>query len=182
MIVIIVCIIVSIITGTIETVFHNTNEFISSISDYVQAICVVLQSILIYKQFKLSQEIEEKSRAENKGIFILENNDKRYYNLKEGISFKNIGNDHVVVKGTKKNNNDFEGSEGTFFTNLDEFSKLTIDLKLSEEELKEEIIEIVIELKLENLKSYQYIEIIEMTFRKVNNEIYDLERFNIKLK
>lgn len=110
--VIIVLLVISVLTGTIEQVFHNTNELISTVSAYVQTGCIVLQSYLIYKQFKLSKEIEEKSRAENKGIFVLDNTNikNRYknkewsnnkYDLRESISFHNVGNDHIIVKRSK---------------------------------------------------------------------------------
>lgn len=60
---IVALIIISIVTGTVEVVFHNTNELMSTISACVQAICIVIQCILLFKQLKLSEIIEEKTRA-----------------------------------------------------------------------------------------------------------------------
>ena len=184
-------IIISIVTGTLEVVFHNTNELISTITACVQAICIVIQSILLFKQFKLSEIIEEKTRAENKGIFILdktnivgeiEKDTNNKYDLNKEISFHNKGNDHVILKSVYVNGIiKGEGYE-TFFTNLDQYSKLLIDLGLSKEELENNIIEVKIDLKLENLKGYNYLENIEIIFKKDNDEdIYNLDSFNISL-
>jgi hypothetical protein len=70
----------------------------------------------------------------------------------------------------------------TFFTNLEQYSKLLIDLELSKEELEEKIIELKIDLELENLKGYNYVENIEIVFKKDNDEnVYNLDLFNIRI-
>ena len=193
----IILIIISIETGTLEVAFHNTNELISSLSAYIQTICIVLQSFLIYKQFQLSKEIEEKARAEQKGIFILDitnignefiselqTNNK--YDLRKPLSFHNKGNDHVILNKTIINKKIIETStDGTFFTNQSDYSKLLIDLKLTEEDLNKEKIDITIELEMENLKGYIYQELIKIGFireDKNSSDIYNLDHLNIKIK
>ena len=53
---------------------------------------------------------------------------------------------------------------------------------MSKEELKNDNIEVKIDLELENLKGYNYIENIEIIFKKDNDEdIYNLDSFNIRL-
>lgn len=188
---IIFLIIISIITGTLEVVFHNTNELMTTISAFVQAICIVIQCILIYKQLRLSEMIEEKTREEKKGIFILDRTnitgiDEKYtnnkYDLNREISFHNKGNDHVILKSVCINGIIKDEGYRTFFTNLEQYSKLLVDLELSKEELKNDNIEVKIDLELENLKGYNYIENIEIIFKKDNDEdIYNLDSFNIRL-
>lgn len=188
---IIFLIIISIITGTLEVVFHNTNELMTTISAFVQAICIVIQCILIYKQLRLSEMIEEKTREEKKGIFILDRTnitgiDEKYtnnkYDLNREISFHNKGNDHVILKSVCINGIIKDEGYRTFFTNLEQYSKLLVDLELSKEELKNDNIEVKIDLELENLKGYNYIENIEIIFKKDNDEdIYNLGSFNIRL-
>lgn len=188
---IIFLIIISIITGTLEVVFHNTNELMTTISAFVQAICIVIQCILIYKQLRLSEMIEEKTREEKKGIFILDRTnitgiDEKYtnnkYDLNREISFHNKGNDHVILKSVCINGIIKDEGYRTFFTNLEQYSKLLVDLELSKEELKNDNIEVKIDLELENLKGYNYIENIEIIFKKDNDEdIYNLASFNIRL-
>ena len=188
---IIFLIIISIITGTLEVVFHNTNELMTTISAFVQAICIVIQCILIYKQLRLSEMIEEKTREEKKGIFILDRTnitgiDEKYtnnkYDLNREISFHNKGNDHVILKSVCINGIIKDEGYRTFFTNLEQYSKLLVDLELSKEELKNDNIEVKIDLELENLKVYNYIENIEIIFKKDNDEdIYNLDSFNIRL-
>ena len=188
---IIFLIIISIITGTLEVVFHNTNELMTTISAFVQAICIVIQCILIYKQLRLSEMIEEKTREEKKGIFILDRTnitgiDEKYtnnkYDLNREISFHNKGNDHVILKSVCINGIITDEGYRTFFTNLEQYSKLLVDLELSKEELKNDNIEVKIDLELENLKGYNYIENIEIIFKKDNDEdIYNLDSFNIRL-
>lgn len=187
----IILIIVSVITGTTEVIFHNTNEVVMTISAYVQALCVVLQSVLIIKQFKLSERIEEKSRAENKGIFILDKTnifmeDEKFatnkYMLNKEISFHNKGNDHVILKAVTINGIKKGDGYRTFFTNLEEYSKLVIDLELSDEELGKDEIEVNIDLYLENLKGYNYVERLEIQFEKDHDEnVFNLGGFNIRL-
>lgn len=188
---VIILIIILNATGILEKVFNNTNVLLSTIAVCIQAVCIIIQCKLTFKQLELSKTIEEKTRAENKGIFILDrtnifsedevyNNNK--YDLNKELSFHNKGNDHVILKSVCING-DLKG-EGyrTFFTNLDQFSKLLIDLKLSKEELEKNIIKIKIDLELENLKGYNYIENIEIVFKKDNDEnIYNLNSFNIRL-
>lgn len=188
---IIFLIIISIITGKLEVVFHNTNELMTTISAFVQAICIVIQCILIYKQLRLSEMIEEKTREEKKGIFILDRTnitgiDEKYtnnkYDLNREISFHNKGNDHVILKSVCINGIIKDEGYRTFFTNLEQYSKLLVDLELSKEELKNDNIEVKIDLELENLKGYNYIENIEIIFKKDNDEdIYNLDSFNIRL-
>lgn len=188
---IVVLIIISIVTGTVEVVFHNTNELMSTIAASVQAICIVIQCILLFKQLKLSEIIEEKTRAENKGIFILdrtnivsenEEDTNNKYDLTKEISFHNKGNDHVILKSVCINGIIKGEGYRTFFTNLEQYSKLLIDIELSKEELERDIIELKIDLELENLKGYNYVENIEIVFRKDNDEdIYNLDSFNIRL-
>lgn len=188
---IIFLIIISIITGTLEVVFHNTNELMTTISAFVQAICIVIQCILIYKQLRLSEMIEEKTREEKKGIFILDRTnitgiDEKYtnnkYDLNREISFHNEGNDHVILKSVCINGIIKDEGYRTFFTNLEQYSKLLVDLELSKEELKNDNIEVKIDLELENLKGHNYIENIEIIFKKDNDEdIYNLDLFNIRL-
>lgn len=188
---IIILIIISIATGTLEVVFHNTNELMSTIAACVQAICIVIQCILLFKQLKLSEIIEEKTRAENKGIFILdrtnivgenEEDTNNKYDLNKEISFHNKGNDHIILKSVCINGIIKGEGYRTFFTNLDQYSKLLIDLELSKEELENDIIGLKIDLELENLKGYNYIENIEIVFKKDSDEdIYNLDSFNIRL-
>jgi hypothetical protein len=188
---IITLIIISIATGTLEVVFHNTNELMSTIATCVQAICIVIQCILLFKQLKLSETIEEKTRAENKGIFILDRTNivgeneeytNNKYDLNKEISFHNKGNDHVILKAVCINGIMKGDGYRTFFTNLEQYSKLLIDLELSKEELEEKIIELKIDLELENLKGYNYVENIEIVFKKDNDEnVYNLELFNIRI-
>ncbi len=188
---IIFLIIISIITGTLKVVFHNTNELMTTISAFVQAICIVIQCILIYKQLRLSEMIEEKTREEKKGIFILDRTnitgiDEKYtnnkYDLNREISFRNKGNDHVILKSVCINGIIKDEGYRTFFTNLEQYSKLLVDLELSKEELKNDNIEVKIDLELENLKGYNYIENIEIIFKKDNDgDMYNLDSFNIRL-
>ena len=163
----------------------------TTISAFVQAICIVIQCILIYKQLRLSEMIEEKTREEKKGIFILDRTnitgiDEKYtnnkYDLNREISFHNKGNDHVILKSVCINGIIKDEGYRTFFTNLEQYSKLLVDLELSKEELKNDNIEVKIDLELENLKGYNYIENIEIIFKKDNDEdIYNLDSFNIRL-
>ena len=188
---IIFVIIISIITGTLKVVFHNTNELMTTISAFVQAICIVIQCILIYKQLRLSEMIEEKTREEKKGIFILDRTnitgiDEKYtnnkYDLNREISFRNKGNDHVILKSVCINGIIKDEGYRTFFTNLEQYSKLLVDPELSKEELKNDNIEVKIDLELENLKGYNYIENIEIIFKKDNDgDMYNLDSFNIRL-
>ena len=190
-IILILIVILVIITGTFELVLHNTNELMSIISSYVQTICIVVQSVVLFKQLDLSQVIEEKTREENKGIFILdatniitgrkeESNNK--YDLSKPIFFHNRGNDHVILKAVHINGKIVGGGYRTFFTNLDQYSKLLLDLKVSKEELEKDILKFDIDLFLENLKGYNYTEKVEIRFRKDREEgVYNLDLFNIKL-
>lgn len=123
-------IIISIVIGTLEVVFHNTNELMSTIAACVQAICIVIQCIVIFKQLKLSEITEEKTRAENKGIFILdrrnivgenEEDTNNKYDLAKEISFHNKGNDHVILKSGCINGIIKGEGYRTFFTNLEQY-------------------------------------------------------------
>lgn len=178
-----------------KEVFHNTNELISTISSYIQAICIIIQSVIIYKQLKLEEKVNQKSIKEEKGIFIIEKtnvisdqeNQKFFYNkynLQDNIKFRNVGNGHIILKGQKINTRDIEYTEGTFFTNLKDYSELNINLNLSPKDLEKDLIEVKIKLLLQNLSGYEYVEIIEVTFvREEDGEnIYNLKNFNIRLE
>lgn len=187
----VIILMIVLITGTFESILHNTNELMSIISSYVQTICIVVQSILLFKQLDLSQIIEEKTREENKGIFILDNTNiitgreeesNNKYDLSKPIFFHNRGNDHVILKAVYINGKIVGKGYRTFFTNLDQYSKLLLDLKVSKEELKKDILKFDIDLLLENLKGYNYTEKVEIRFKKDREEeIYNLDLFNIKL-
>lgn len=187
----VIIIIVLTITGTFEAILHNTNEVMSIISTYVQTICIVVQSVLLFKQLDFSQMIDEKTREENKGIFILDSTNiiigkeeeiTNKYDLSKPIFFHNRGNDHVILKAIYINGVIVGKGHRTFFTNLDQYSKLVLDLELNKEELKEDILKFDIDLFLENLKGYSYTEKVEIRFRKDREEeIYNLDLFNIKL-
>lgn len=194
--IIIIIILVLIIIGfrITEKVFHNTNEFLSAISSYIQAVCIIIQSVIIYKQLKVEEKNNQKSIKEEKGIFILEKtnvisdqeNQKFFYNkynLQDDIKFRNVGNGHIILKGQKINTRDIEYTEGTFFTNLKDYSELNINLNLSPKDLEKDLIEVKIKLLLQNLSGYEYVEIIEIRFvREEDGEkIYNLENFNIRL-
>ena len=186
---IVVFIFIAIATGTLEIVFHNTNELISALSSFVQAICIIFQSILLFKQLKLDEKVEQRTQEESKGIFILDktnmgDNDiyNNKYNLNQVISFHNVGNDHVILRSIRINEIMIDGWERTFFTNLERYSKLEIDLKLDENDLQKNEIKFKIDLELENLKGYTYIESIYIIFKKnIVENIYNLNLFNIRL-
>lgn len=186
---IVVFIFIAIATGTLEIVFHNTNELISALSSFVQAICIIFQSILLFKQLKLDEKVEQRTQEESKGIFILDktnmgDNDiyNNKYNLNQVISFHNVGNDHVILRSIRINEIMIDGWERTFFTNLERYSKLEIDLKLDENDLQKNEIKFKIDLELENLKGYTYIESMDIEFIKdIDKKIYNLNLFNIKL-
>lgn len=58
-------------------------------------------------------------------------------------------------------------------------------MELTSEDLNKEIIEVKIELLLQNLKGYNYIEIMEIVFCREDpesNDIYNLSKFNIRLE
>ena len=186
----ILILIICIVTGTLDIVFHNTNELLSSISSIIQAIFMVVQSFLIYKQFELSEKIDNKSKEEYKGIFLLDRTNikseiedfNNKYDLKKELTFHNKGNDHVIVKAVTINDRLIGDDYNTFFTNIEEFSKLEIDLEVTSEDLKKEDLEFEINISLENLKGYKYNEIIDLSFKKDKEEnIYNLNHFNIKL-
>lgn len=104
------------------------------------------------------------------------------YDLNKEISFHNKGNDHVILKSVCINGIIKGEGYKTFFSNLDEYSKLLIDLELSKKELENDIIELKIDLELENLKGYNYLENIEIVFKKDKDEdIYNLNLFNVRL-
>ena len=190
-IIIVILLIISFKYGIQETVFHNTNEIFSTFSSVVQAICIVVQSIIIYKQLKLDEKINQKSIEQEKGIFVLEQTNiytdmpsYNKYNLKDNLRFRNIGNGHVILKGQKISLiNNTEYAKGTFFTNLEEYSKLDINLNLSLNQLSKSLIEVNVELLLQNLNGYEYTEIMEIVFIKENEDgyIYNLQKFNVKL-
>ena len=186
----ILILIICIVTGTLDVVLHNTNELLSSISSIIQAIFMVIQSFLIYKQFELSEKIDNKSKEEHKGIFLLDRTNitseieifNNKYDLKKELTFHNKGNDHVIVKSITINDRLIGNDYNTFFTNLEEYSELIIDLELTSKDLEKDDLGFEIKISLENLKGYKYNEIIELSFKKDKEEnIYNLNHFNIKL-
>ena len=187
---IILTLIICIVTGTLDAVFHNTNELVSSLASVIQAICIVIQSYLIYKQFKLSEKIDNKNKEEYKGIFLLDRTNinssneifNNKYDLTREVSFHNRGNDHVIVKAITINGKIIGIGYNTFFTNLEEYSKLLIDLELTSEDLEKDNLKFEIKISLENLKGYEYDETIEISFEKDKEEnVYNLNYFNVNL-
>lgn len=194
-IIIIILVLITIRFRITEKVFHNTNGLLSAISSYIQAVCIILQSVIISKQLKLDEKNSQRAIKEEKGIFIIEKtniisvqeNQKFFYNrynLQDDIKFRNVGNGHIILKGEKINTRDIEYTKGTFFTNLKDYSVLNINLNLSPKDLEKDLIEVKIKLLLQNLSGYEYVEIIEITFvREEDGEnIYNLKNFNIRLE
>lgn len=195
-IVIIILLLIALVTVTFKETLYNTNIIMSSISAYTQAICIVLQTALLIKQFNFTKIVEERNISENKGIFMLDKTNlnvesteyeihtNNRYNLRKGLSFHNKGNDNVILKSIVINSKEVGKGYNTFFTNQEEYSELVIDLELNDEELKEEEVNLIIELGLENLKGYNYIEVIEIVFKKEDKDsyIYNWDKFNIMIK
>ena len=71
-IIIIILVLITIGFRITEKVFYNTNGLLSAISSYIQAVCIILQSVIISKQLKLDEKNSQRAIKEEKGIFIIE--------------------------------------------------------------------------------------------------------------
>lgn len=154
----------------------------------IEAIGILVGIIITILQIRLTKQINNQAYSNKKGYFALKNisaEDIDNYNLGDHIEFSLFGegdvillNEQVIVNGNIVKNTGpceqlFSKERGTY----------GIDLKLNENKLKLNRLNIELIFDLKNLAGYKYTETMQLEFKRTENENYwELTRENILFK
>ncbi|MCI8404408.1 MAG: hypothetical protein HFE49_05845 [Clostridia bacterium] len=119
---------------------------------------------------------QHRIKNNNTGVPIIYTHDFE----RKGITVLGTGNDIINVNKAVVNVNGrvFEDNYRIFVTTADEFRELNIPVELTDDERQLDEIPITLKIYMENSKKYQYIQILELNFKKEPNNHYSLTAFN----
>lgn len=163
---------------------------------FFQLIILALQLVLMRGQLMLSEKIDKDSKRRDKGYFIIGETNfpydvekepiyKENFDLHLPIKFYLSGNSDVAVQKAMYSINGREcsvrGYEPLFCTLDRRMNRYDLEVELQEQDYQEKCLDIVVELRLENLSGYQYTEVIKTRFikgKELDNAWY-LEKYNM---
>lgn len=157
----------------------------------------ILQVLVLIFQVLMAERQYNDSKSAKRGMFQIayrnvclnyfdrnnQNGPAWIYDLSEPVSFKNIGKDIAFITEYEikvGNNVTAEKQTNISFLNNDEFSVLTVDFNLNDEELKRNRIDIILTLRMKNTSGFEYYQIITMGFEKSAD--WKLVKYDFKFK
>lgn len=163
----------------------------------IETIILVIQVIIVALQLYLSYQINRQNISNNKGYFIpgatniphpreYQTRFRGRFDLGRNIPFELTGNDGVNILSHKialdnKTLVDTKGNyQPVFFTRERDLDIFECRLPLTEDQLKQTTIDILVTLRMENMSGYKYNETIHMGFGKVDDmQEWVLNKVNI---
>jgi len=163
----------------------------------LQLVILAFQLFIYWRQLELTKKIENNHNSSQKGYFIITDNNmplhpelvtklKHHYDMRNPFTFKNIGNDIIILELykitiNKRIDNQTIVSNNIFF-GTNEFNIWGVELDLKDKELNMDKIEVDIDLQLKNSIGYKYKQTINMEFIKdeMSKPYWWLNKYNMK--
>lgn len=146
---------------------------------------LLVQSVILIGQLLLTRQIHIQTISKEKGYFIIdktnavvsEENEKEvtgkfFLDSNNGIRFYVAGKADIIVCGEKYSINGIVHEndatpKNAYFTLDQRFNELIVEIKISDNERKQEQLDFEFIFKLKNAVGYKYAEKIDITFEKI---------------
>ena len=164
----------------------------------IEPVILVFQLIIMAGQLILSWRINHQSLVQNKGVFLLTETNiphtdskedkarlRNMFTMRNQLTFYVSGEEAIIVRGitTEIDGHGRRSSNSiynTYYTTDPRFNKLNLNLGLKDSDYSKDDLDVVVNLKLENINGYQYTEKVIMSFHKESQNYWGLSRFNIE--
>lgn len=107
------------------------------------------------------------------------------YNLKDFLPLENAGDADIFVISTAVHHNRYincgSKTDVLYISKQAPLNVLLVDLKIADDQLIAQKIDIELEIEMQNIKGYHYLQILYICFEK-DQDMWVINRFNIELK
>lgn len=168
------------------------------LADKCNVVILVVQTAILIGQVILSRQIHRQTISKEKGYFIIDRTNAIVseenknvvagrFNLKStnGIRFYVSGNADVVLCDSRYSINgivrkNFTTPSNAYFTLDDRFNKFIVEIEISDNEERQKQLDFEFVFKLQNAIGYKYVEKIDVTFEKMDDEapIWGIRKYN----
>lgn len=166
------------------------------LSTFLNIILLLIQTLIIFGQLRLSSKINNQAISKERGYFLLgecnfpistdlKGKFKDIYNLKEEVFFLISGNNDVIVTNINYSIDGVMHTSGvprnTYYQNSEKLNTLAIKFDIKESDYAKKSLDIIVCFFLKNPSGYKYKETIYITFTKRSNDgLWDIKKYNLE--